>query len=86
MDGNCIFAGNVKKSSGSSEDAYKSCEYILFTNNVIIQKRIRDNDWVNKMIKEKQQEKIIFRKTIENFHRPITKEGSKSENKGGIKL
>ena len=64
LDNNIIFVGQIRKNSGSSEDSYKSCEYLLFTNNTIIQKRIRDHDWLNKLIKEKQQEKIIFQKTL----------------------
>ena len=31
LDGAYIFSGEIQKSTGSSEDAYKYCEYILFT-------------------------------------------------------
>ena len=33
LDGSFIFSGEIQQSSGTSEDAYKFCEYILFTEN-----------------------------------------------------
>lgn len=40
LDGNFIFSGEIQQSCGSSEDAYKYCEYILFTENNNILKKI----------------------------------------------
>jgi len=31
LDGCYIFSGEIQQSTGSSEDAYKYCEYVLFT-------------------------------------------------------
>lgn len=49
LDGIFIFSGEIQQSSGSSEDAYKYCEYILFTENPSILKKIAENDWLSKI-------------------------------------
>jgi hypothetical protein len=49
LDNSFIFSGDIQQSSGSSEDAYKYCEYILFTENKNILKKISDNDWLNRI-------------------------------------
>lgn len=47
LDNQYIFSGEIQQGSGSSEDAYKSCEYIVFTENAAILKKISEKDWLS---------------------------------------
>ena len=48
MDSQYIFSGEIRQSSGSSENAHKFCEYILFTEAPNVIKKIQDKDWLTK--------------------------------------
>lgn len=73
MDGRYIFSGEVRQSSGASEDAHKYCEYVVFTENGGILKKISEKDWLNKKRKNNEEERLLFKSTLLNFHRPATR-------------
>jgi hypothetical protein len=86
LDGRFVFSGEVRQSSGASEDAYKYCEYILFTDSSSILGRISDNDWLSSITRNEEQERAMFRTTLEHFHRPLTRndeEAVKQQQGGG---
>ncbi len=73
LDNNYIFSGEIKQSSGSSEDAHKFCEYVLFTESNSILKKISDKDWLSRKQTRNQEEIMLFKSTLEHFHRPPTR-------------
>jgi len=73
LDNIYIFSGEIQQSTGSSEDAYKYCEYILFTDSSVILKKIKEKDWLNWITRKKQEDNDMFKTTLENFHRPDTR-------------
>ena len=42
-----MFQGDIRKASGDLKRFQDNCEYILFTEDERIIKKINDNDWLN---------------------------------------
>lgn len=72
LDGSWIFSGEVRQGGGASDEAYKHCEYVLFTENGGILKRIGENDWLTGIVRRGEEENRLFRDTLQNFPRPNT--------------
>lgn len=69
-----IFKGEIRKMISSSiEEEFKSCENILFTSSIGVMKKIMNNDWLCHEYEGRREETVIFKKTVEGFHRPGTK-------------
>jgi hypothetical protein len=47
IDDKIVFAGEIKKAPGTLKAAEKHCEYIMFTEDEGIIKKIEKNDWMN---------------------------------------
>lgn len=73
LDGSFIFSGEVQQSQGPSEHAHRSCEHLLFTDSPTIIAKINDNDWLSAHSRKEEEERALFKTTLENFHRPLTR-------------
>ena len=64
-----MFQGDIRKASGDLKRFQDNCEYILFTEDERIIKKINDNDWLNQRALDYS---VQILKTTVNFDRPNT--------------
>lgn len=87
LDGAQIFKGEVSKAPGRMKEADQYCEYLMFTKDEKVLKRIEKNDWVTEYAETNRREiDTELMSTLRQVNRPGTgtREGNSSDAQSGL--
>jgi hypothetical protein len=73
LDGATVFTGEVSKAPGRMKDADQHCEYLMFTKDDKVLRRIEKNDWVTEYAESNRREiETELMSTLKMVNRPGT--------------